>query len=69
LNDQFLDGFRRRRSADLLSAVGDVPLLRDERSVPTQDGVGGEERADLRQEFAAEVFAFDGEAAALVVGE
>jgi hypothetical protein len=38
-------------------------------SVPAQDGIGRKERADVAQDFAAEDFAFDGQPAALVVGE
>jgi hypothetical protein len=65
---QVLDALRDRWTAGLvLSAVTVVPLLRNEGTVPTQDGVRREERADLCQELATEDFSFDSQASTLVV--
>ena len=47
-NDQVLDFFGRRRSANPCSAVAEVPFLGDERLVPAQNGVGREDGADFR---------------------
>src|SRR5206468_847847 len=52
-----------------LSAVAVIPFLRDQPVMPAQDRVGSEQRADLRQELAAQEFAFGGQAPALVVVE
>ncbi len=51
----------------LLPAVAVVPFVGDERPMPTQDCVGGEQRADLLKRFAAEDLALYRKSPTLVI--
>jgi hypothetical protein len=51
------DFLRRGRSADFPSAVHAVELLRDQASVPAENGVGCDDRGDLIEDFSTQRFA------------
>ena len=55
--------------ADVLSFVARVPFLGDEQTMPSQDRIRGEQRADFLETFATEDLALDRESTPLVVTE
>ncbi len=59
----------RRTSGLVLSSRGVIPFLGDELPMPTQNGVGRDQRADFTEELASQRFSWDGQAASLVVRE
>lgn len=68
--DQLDRFFRHRRpSWPLRASVAYVRLRGDHLSVPTQDRVGCNDRRIVPQRLEAQDLAFDGQAAALIVGQ
>ncbi len=65
--DQCLDIVTNRRSTDSRAFVGMIPFLGDEFAMPTEDGIGRKDRADLGEQFPAKDFGFDGQSTALIV--
>ena len=58
-----------RPSWFLFPPVAVVPFLGDQVSVPTENGVGGDDRSQLGQSLSPQGFAFDGQQTSLVVAE
>ena len=66
--DQFLDGRLCGWSASLAALAGTV-FLGDESPVPGQQGVGGDEAGKMVEGGTSDLFAFEGEAATLIIIE
>ncbi len=66
-DDQVGDDLHHPMPTRGVSFVG--PLLGDQLSVPTKDGVGSDERSDFGEGAAADGFAADSKTATLIVGQ
>ena len=61
--------FGNRWAPEFLAAVAVVPFPGHEFTMPTKEGVRGDDGSDFLQRVATQYFSFDGKAAALVIVE
>ena len=67
--DEIDDDLPNSRPADGLSFLAVIPLLGNKLSMPTQNGIGRKQRADLFEQLVSEDLGFDSESTPLVVVE